>query len=225
MPQARPASVATRNGVIAGTVLGILSLPVITFSAVGRAFGRLTALPTLFLLVAVVVFAVMGFLASRRNGLLRSGVWSGFLAGLITAFIGVCVGVVILTLLAPYAVAAAHAAAPRRTPRAALAILARVALTRLLLSGLALLAAGALAGLIGGALGRFARPGSAGGGQGAHFAPNPPTPQPFPFTPTNAHPFVDPNPTPLMGATPAPFYPMATPYDDSAPTTEHDSHA
>lgn len=214
MRQARPASAATRNGVIAGAILGILSLPVITFSAFGRAFGRLTALPTLFLLVAAVVFAVIGFLASRHNGLLSSGVWSGFLAGLITAFIAVCVGIVILTLLAPYALSAAHAVNPRRSPRAIAAILARAAVGRLLLSGLALLAAGALAGLIGGALGRLARPVSSGG-QGARLAPNPPTPQPY----------VDPNPTPLMSATPAPFYPMATPYDDSAPTTEHDSHA
>lgn len=228
MRHVSPASVATRNGVIAGVILGILSLPILTISGAERALGRLTPLPTLFLLVAVIVFLVIGFLAARRNGLVRSGVWSGFLAGLITAFIAVCLGIVILTLLAPFTLAAAHAA--RRARHGAGPLLARVVIVRLLLVGLALMVAGAIAGLLGGALGRIGRPHPSGGTGAGYTTPPPPPPsgdyapapaQPFAgsYPAPPAQPYVDPNPTPLMNATPTPYYSVATPYDDDAPTT------
>ncbi|HEX8732561.1 MAG TPA: hypothetical protein VF725_10945 [Ktedonobacterales bacterium] len=229
MWQARPSSVATRNGVIAGVMLGILSLPILTISAVGRALGRLTPLPTLFLLLAVIVFVVVGFLATRRAGLLRSGVWSGFLAGLITAFIAVCLGIVILTLLAPIA----QVAPLRRGGRGVGALLARVVILRLLLAGLVVMVVGAIAGLLGGALGLLGRPGGTPPASGAGYAPlpstppippnmpHPPTPQPDAYTPAPAQPYADPYHTPAMGATPTPYYRVATPYEDDTPTVFH----
>ncbi|MGH2504531.1 MAG: hypothetical protein ACRDID_18645 [Ktedonobacterales bacterium] len=222
MWQARPSSVATRNGVIAGVILGLLSLPLMTFSAIGRAVARLDAPSVFFLLVAVIVFLVIGYLATRRTGRLRSGVWSGFLAGLITAFIAVCLGIVILTLLAPYTLTAPRAGVVRRGGRAAVTLLARTVVVRLLLDALTLMIAGALAGLLGGALGRIGRP-HAESGSGARPAPSPPAPEPRGYTPASAQPYADAYPTPQMGATPQPYYPIATPYDDSAPTTFHQS--
>jgi len=227
MMQARPSSIATRNGVIAGAILGILSLPVITFSAIGRLLNRLSGLPLLFLLVAVVVFAVAGFSATRRNGLLRSAVWAGFLAGLVTAFLAVCLGTVILTLLAPYALIAPRVAVGVRAGRS-VAVLARTVVFRLLLDGLALLAIGAVAGFIGGLLGRIGRPrGASGpgapytaqpaspfGGQPQGFAPPPPPMQAYAPSYT---------PAPQAPPMPQPYYPTAQPYDDSAPTTVSDS--
>lgn len=225
MIQAQPSSVATRNGVIAGVILGILSLPVITFSAIGRLLNRLSGLPLLFLLVALVVFAIAGFSAARRNGLLRSAVWAGFLAGLITAFIAVCLGVVILTLMAPYALVAPRVAPGPRAGRALVATLARTVLLRLIAAGLALLALGAGAGLIGGLLGRIGRPRGAGG-PGAPYAADAYGPQPQGFAPPPMQAYAPSyTPTPQAGPTPQPYYPTALPYDDSAPTTVRDSQA
>lgn len=223
MVQAQPASVATRNGVIAGVILGILSLPVITFSAIGRLVNRLSGLPLLFLLVALVVFAVAGFSAARRNGLLRSAAWAGFLAGLITAFIGICLGVVILTLMAPYVLALAPRVASRpRAGRALVTALARAGVLRLIVDGLALLAIGAVAGLIGGLLGRIGRPHNTSGPSASFVAP-PVGAQPQAYAPPP--PAQPQTPAGVYTQTPTPFYPTAAPYDDSAPTTIRDSQA
>jgi len=234
--QMRVSSVATRNGVIAGVILGLLSLPVITLSAVTRLRGAGAGLSLLFLIVALVVLAVAGFVASRRNGLLRSGVWAGFLGGLITAFILVCVGVVILTLLAPYALLAAGAA--RRAGRLA-ALAGRTAIARLIVSGLIVTLGGLIAGLIGGALGRIGRPGAAsaaanvpGSGRMPPTVGDPGEPQARSYTTAPAQSFQQsfqqsyampqgpagaytPAPTP----TPQPYYPPSAPYDSDAPTT------
>ncbi len=236
----RASSVATRNGVIAGVILGLLSLPVITLSAVTRLRGAGSGLSILFLVVAVVIFAVAGFAASRRNGLLRSGVWAGFLGGLITALILVCVGVVILTLLAPYALLAASAA--RRAGRLA-ALAGRAAIVRLVLSGLIVTVGGLIAGLIGGALGRIGRPQAPGAAaytpgsgrmpptfgepaapQARSFAPAPaqgfeqgfePGFEPGHATPQSPAGAYTPAPTPA----PQPYYPPSASYDSDAPTT------
>lgn len=229
MVSAQPSSVATRNGVIAGVILGILCLPIITVSAARAALGPRNGLAIIFLLVALVVFAVVGFSASRRNGLLRSGVWAGFLAALITTFIAVCLGIVIVTLLAPSLQAAAPAARRGVALRMSrLTLTARLALVRLTLGGLILLVGGLVAGLVGGLLGRIGRRGGGGGQAAAHVAnganaqmfsasttPTPPHPQPYaqPFTP----------PMEQSYATPPAYYPAAAPFDDSAPTTVRES--
>jgi hypothetical protein len=224
--QLQPSSIATRNGVIAGVVLGILSLTGITMTAVGVG-GR--ALQALYLLVALIVFAVVGFSASRYSGLLRSGVWAGFLAGLITAFIAVCLGVVILTLLASNASLAAPVARRGGHGAAAhLALAARLAFVRISAGGLILLAGGFVAGLIGGSLGRIGRRrgareqgapyvASADDAQTrAYMTPPPPPAQAYAggYTPA---------PQSASSATPPPYYPTATAYDDSTPTTVRDS--
>ncbi len=227
MMQAQPSSVATRNGVIAGVLIGVLSLPVVALSAVGRVAGLGGGLRLLFLLAARVAFAVAGFSASRRNGLLRSGVWAGALAGLITAFIALCLGVVILTLLAPYAiVVTTHALAGRRL----VATITRLAFVRLFLGALLLATCGLVAGLVGGLLGRIGRP-RGPGGQGAPYVASPPPP-PQGYTPPmpNAQAYTAgtymPTPqTPYTPPTPTPYYPTAVAYDDSAPTTIRDSQA
>ncbi|MGH2501544.1 MAG: hypothetical protein ACRDID_03400 [Ktedonobacterales bacterium] len=230
----RPSSVATRYGAIAGVALGILSLPDIALSAIGRTAGG--ALGVLFLLVALVVCAVAGFAASRHNGLFRSGVWAGFLAALITTFIALCLGTVIIILLAPYTLQLAHAARP-----AARAALSRVVIGRAILGSLETLLAGLVGGLIGGALGRVTHPrGHAGprGGMGAPYAVNPAAP-----TRAYATPMAPPPPaqgyetTPSAGYTmghqpmpPAntpPLYypaaPAAPSLDPDTPTTQMDS--
>lgn len=226
--QAQPTSVATRNGVIAGVILGILSLPVITLSEAGRVAALGGGLRLLFLLVALVVFAVAGFTASRRNGLLRSGVWAGFLAALITTFIAVCLGVVILTLMAP-SLGLVGAAAARRGGRVGPAALVRLAFVRLFLSGLALLLGGLLAGLIGGLLGRIGRPRGAAA-QAAPYAAYPGGPQTQAYAPPPpAQGYAGgytPPPADYAGGyapTPQPYYPPTTPYDSDAPTTVRDS--
>ncbi len=222
MMQSQPSSIATRNGVIAGIILGVLSLAGITLSAVGVG-GR--ALLALYLLVALVVFAAIGYSASRYTGLLRSGVWASVLAAIITAFIAICLGVVIVTLLASHAPLAAPLA--RRASRAAaahLAMVVRLAFVRLALGGLILLVGGLIAGLIGGLLGRIGRPRGARG-QGAPYVADPGV--------TRAQGYAPPTPPAqdYVGAfTPAPQapppalrYPTATAYDDNTPTTIRDS--
>ena len=227
MMQAQPSSVATRNGVIAGVLIGVLSLPVVALSAVGRVAGLGGGLRLLFLLAALVAFAVAGFSASRRNGLLRSGVWAGALAGLITAFIALCLGVVILTLLAPYAiVVTTHALAGRRL----VATITRLAFVRLFLGALLLAACGLVAGLVGGLLGRIGRP-RGPGGQGAPYVASPPPPPqgytpPMPNAQAYAAGVYTPAPqTPQFPPTPTSYYPTGVAYDDSAPTTIRDSQA
>lgn len=229
MMQAQPSSVATRNGVIAGVLIGVLSLPVIALSAVGRVAGLGGGLRLLFLLAALVAFAVAGFSASRHNGLLRSGVWAGALAGLITAFIGLCLGVVILTLLAPYAVVvAAHMTVHAPARRQLVAGIARLAFVRLFLGALLLAACGLVAGLVGGLLGRIGRPRGAGG-QGAPYVASPPPPQPqgyaSPMPGAQAGVYTPAPQTPQFPPEPTAYYPTAVAYDDSAPTTIRDSQA
>ena len=97
MQAQRPAGVAARAGLITGLFVGILSLPVITLSRLTSGAG----LSLLFLIVALVAFAIAGYIATRRSGLLRSGVGAGALAALIAIFIAICLGVVIVALLAP----------------------------------------------------------------------------------------------------------------------------
>lgn len=235
----RPASVATRYGAIAGMALGILSLPAIALSAIGRTAGG--ALGVLFLLMALVVCAVAGFAASRHNGLIRSGVWAGFLAALITLFIALCLGTVIVILLAPYTVLLAHAARPAARP-VARAALSRLVIGRAILGGLALLLAGLIGGLVGGALGRLGYPhGRTGpGGTGAPYVANPAAP-----TRAYATPMAPPPPSqgyetspsagygmghpPMPPANTPPLYypaaPAATPFDPDIPTTQIDSQA
>jgi hypothetical protein len=211
-------SVATRNGVIAGLVLGILSLPLISLSAVGRAAAA-SGLWPLFLLAALVAFAVAGFSASRRNGLLRSAVWAGFLTALITTFIALCLGVVILTLLAPYALLATPAA--RRMGHIAAA--ERVAFIRLALGGLILLVSGLIAGLVGGLLGRIGRRHDADGtAQGTATVASPVAAQTQGYAPP-AQQYVGGHTPAPQAMTPPPYYPTATAYDDNTPTTVRDS--
>jgi hypothetical protein len=206
----QPASVATRYGAIAGVALGILSLPDIALSAIGRTGGG--ALGVLFLLVTLLVCAVVGFVASRHNGLFRSGVWAGFLAALITLFIALCLGTVIVILLAPYTASLAHAA----HPAARAAALSRVVIGRAILGGVETLLAGLVGGLIGGALGRLSHPRDhAGPGpMAAPYSANPAAP-----TRAYAAPMPPANTPPLYY--PAP--PSATPVDLDAPTTQIDS--
>lgn len=220
--QAQPSSIATRNGVIAGIVLGILSVSGITLSAVGIG-GR--GLQALFLLVALVVFLVAGASASRYNGLARSGVWAGFLAALITAFIAICLGVVILVLLASNAAAAGPVA--RRAGHGAtahLALAVRLAIVRLVVGGLILLVSGLVAGLIGGLLGRIGR---RGGGQRTPYnaSDHAPQTQVYAATPPpaqNAQNYMA-GYSPAPSNTPPLYTPAAPPYDESAPTIVRDT--
>ncbi len=221
----QPSSVATRNGVIAGVALGILSLPVITLSVIERAVGLGGGLPILFLLIALVVFAAAGFSASRHSGLARSGVWAGFLAALITTFIAICLGVVILALLASNAAVVAPAA--RRAGHGAaghLALDVRLAIVRLALGGLILLVSGLVAGLIGGLLGRIGRRGG-GRRQGAPYSASA-TPTQVYATPTPSAQSYMAGYTPPPGAplnAPPLYTPTAPPYDESAPTIVRDT--
>lgn len=216
----RPASVATRYGAIAGVALGILSLPDIALSAIGRTGGG--ALGVLFLLVALLVCAVVGFAASRHNGLFRSGVWAGFLAALITLFIALCLGTVIVILLAPYTAALAHAAHPAVRP-VARAALSRVIIGRAILGGLETLLAGLVGGLIGGALGRLSHPRDHGGpgSMAAPYSANPAAPM-APPTQGYGHPPMPPANTPPLYY---PAAPSAPPVDLDAPTTQIDSQS
>jgi hypothetical protein len=224
MMQSQPSSIATRNGVITGVALGILSLPVITLSVIGRAVGLGGGLLALFLLIALVVFAVVAFSVSRYSGLARSGVWAGFLAALITAFIAICLGVVILVLLVSNAAVAAPVA--RRAGHGAAGYLAlgvRLAIVRLALGGLIVLASGLIAGMIGGLLGRIGRPGGRRG-QAASYSAN--------ASATQAQVYATPMPPAqsyMAGYMPTPqsapplYTPTAPPYDESAPTIVRDT--
>lgn len=242
----RPRSIATRVGAITGVALGVLSLPVIALARPDRLFGVGPGLSALFFIVALIVFAVAGFLATRRNGLIRSGVWAGFLAGLIAAFLGVCLGAAILTVLAPSAALAGVVA--RRAGRGLRVEPLRLALIRLTLGEFALALAGLVAGLIGGLLGRIGwrnpngptngaadgrqfapasgtppYPNSAAPGQGSYagYGAYPPAPTPTPAPRGGEEGYT----TPLTPGAPVttgaqqPYYPPAPPYDGDAPTT------
>lgn len=225
----RPASVATRYGAIAGVALGILSLPDIALSAIGRTGGG--ALGVLFLLVALLVCALVAFAASHHNGLFRSGVWAGFLAALITLFIALCLGTVIVILLAPYTTSLAHAARPAARPVARAALLSRVIVGRAILGGLETLLAGLLGGLIGGALGRLSHPRDHAG-PGSMVAPydaNPAAPTRAYATPMAPPPAQGYGQPPMPPANTPPLYypapPAAPPVDLDAPTTQIDSQS
>jgi hypothetical protein len=222
--------------------LGILSLPFIALGAIGSA-GRPAGngLGALFLLIALVVFALVGLLASRHNGLLRSGVWAGFLAALITAFIAVCLGVVILILLAPYALLAGRAA----THPGARAALGRLVVARATLGVVGLLLAGLIGGAVGGVVGRLVHPrgGGSDGGSGMRGAPyvaDPAAPTrqytapPQPLSPTPSAPGYTASygeayaasypPTPPIN-TPPVYYPPATPLAADAATSPTDGQS
>jgi hypothetical protein len=206
MQAQRPAGIAARTGLITGLFVGVLSLPVITISGVTGGRGLLV----LFLLVAFVAFAIAGYLATRRSGLVRSGVGAGTLAAAVAVFIALCLGVVIVALLAPHA-----ALGGGRGGRLRPLPLVRTAIVRLFTGGFFMLAAGALGGLIGGLLGRLGRPRSAPGGDAPGSGARPFTPAPTPaFSPPGGgYTPGDSSPT-----TPQPYYPLAPAYDGDAPT-------
>lgn len=221
MMRSQPSSVATRNGVIAGIALGILSLPVITLSVIERVVGLGGGLPALFLLSALVVFAVAGFSASRYSGLARSGVWAGFLAALIATFIAICLGVVIVALLTSNAAVVAPAARHGAAGRLALGV--RLAIVRLALGGLILLAGGLVAGLIGGLLGRIGRP-HGGHAHGAPYLASDSAAQTQVYAaPTSPAQSYMADYTPAPPSAPPLYTPTAPPYDESAPTIVRDT--
>lgn len=233
----RPRSVATRNGVIAGLVMGVLSLPDIALNAIGRTGGG--ALGIVFILIALIVFALVGFLASRHDGLIRSGVWAGFLGALITTFIALCVGTVIIILLTPTTLLLAHAAHPGAHP-AARAALGRVIVGRALLGSLELLLAGLIGGLIGGVLGRLTHP-REDGGLGMHGAPYvgdpaaptrqytaPPLSPSAPaqgYTASGGGAYTPSYPPAPPVNTPAVYYPPAPPFGTDAPSSQADGQS
>lgn len=207
--QSQASGSATRAGMIAGALVGMCSLPIIALSAIGGIGAPIGLMRIGFLVVAAIAFAAVGFIASRRSGLTRSGAWAGFLGGLLAAFIMICMGVVIVLLLAPHVAPLGHA--PRASGRA-LRLLVRVAFVRLVIEGLVTLGCGVVAGFIGGALGRQAHPHSpapAGYADAqptqAYVAPTPPPPAMHDYAAVY---------------TPDPSQPMTPVYDDTSPTVE-----
>ncbi len=189
MQAQRPVGIAARTGLITGLFVGVLSLPVITISGITGGVG----LRLLFLAVALVAFAIAGFLATRQSGLLRSGVGAGALAAVVAMFIAICFGIVIVALLAPYrALGVGRGVRIRRVP------LARLEVLRLFAQTLSILGAGLLGGFLGGLLVRLTRP------------RQPAAPL---YTPPPAAQFA-PTPPPA-----APYYPPSPSYDPNAPTT------
>lgn len=222
MQAQRPAGVAARAGLITGLFVGILSLPVITLSRLTSGAG----LGLLFLIVALVAFAIAGYIATRRSGLLRSGVGAGALAALIAIFIAICLGVVIVALLAPRVALVAQAPlggrgfGGRGVPNPGVRSFPRVraAIVSLFLAPLLLMGTGVLGGFLGALLARLGRPRQPVAPQfaPAGFAPQftaPPAAPAAPFAP--AAPNYPSNPG---GATPPPYYPPTPPYDPNAPT-------
>ena len=226
MQAQRPAGVAARAGLITGLFVGILSLPVITLSRLTSGAG----LGLLFLIVALVAFGIAGYIATRRSGLLRSGVGAGALAALIAIFIAICLGVVIVALLAPRVALVAQAPFGGPMAGADLADAAyrtlglrafprvRTAIVSLFLAPLLLMGTGVLGGFLGALLARLGRPRQpvapqfAPAGFAPQFTPPPAAPV-APFAP--AAPNYPSNPG---GATPPPYYPPTPPYDPNAPT-------
>ncbi len=201
MQAQRPAGVAARAGLVTGLFVGILSLPVITISGITGGLD----LRLLFLIIALVAFALAGYLATRRSGLLLSGVGAGALAAAVAMFIAICIGSVIVALLAPYTLLGfGRGLRIRRVP------LARLALLRLFLQTLYILGVGLLGGFLGALLARLTRPRRPAGPQ---FAPGAP-----PYNPPPTAQF-DPPPAEPVAPAAAPYYPPAPPYDPDAPTT------
>jgi hypothetical protein len=215
--QATPAGVATRVGLITGLFIGVLSLPFITLMRLSGAPG----LGALFLLIALVAYAIAGFLATRRSGLLRSGVGSGALAAAITLFIAICLGIVILALLAPRL--ALGLPIPPALVHGVRGPLARAAARRVvgvagftIIASLLIMGLGLLGGFLGGLFGRLGRrrpPVSP-----TYSAPSPApqfTPSAMPVTPvTPGVPFAPsypPDPAAAPYAQPAPYDPGDTP--------------
>ena len=209
--QATPSGVATRPGLITGLFIGVLSLPILTLLRLSGAAG----LGALCLLMALVAYAVAGYLASRRSGLVRSGVGAGALAAAITLFIAICLGIVILALLQPRLALGlpATASGALRGP-AGRALLAR----RATLFGFTVVASlftmgiGLLGGFLGGLLGRLSHP-----------RPALAAPIAAPFTPRyQAPPQYAPNPTPVAPVAPvAPGAPFAPPPPAPAPAPSY----
>ncbi|HEX5570055.1 MAG TPA: hypothetical protein VFX31_01620, partial [Ktedonobacterales bacterium] len=182
-----------------------------------------------------VVFALVGLLASRHNGLIRSGVWAGFLAALITTFIAVCLGVVILILLAPYALLAGRVA----THPGARAALGRLVVARATLGVVGLLLAGLIGGVVGGVLGRLVHPRGGGAGmRGAPYVadpaaptrqytapPQPPTPSAQGYTASYGEAYAASYPPAPPINTPPVYYPPATPLAADAPTSQTDGQS
>ncbi len=211
--QSQASGGALRAGMIAGILVGIMSLPIVALSVAGNAIGAPIGLLRVgFLVVATVAFVVAGFTASKRSGLMRSGVWAGTLGALLSAFILICVGAVIVILSGPHAAAVAHAS---RAAGRALRVLMRVAIGRLVIAGLITLGCGLVAGLIGGALGRLTHPRSSA-----------PTAASMDTLPTQAYAAQTPPPPAMHDYaavyTPDPAQPMTPVYDDASPTVERD---
>lgn len=157
MQAAPPAGVATRAGLITGLFAGILSLPFITLMRLSGAPG----LGFFFLFIALVAYMIAGSIATRRSGLLRSGVGAGALAAAITLFIAICLGIVILALLSPrlaQGLPTAAGVAGRAHRPLARALTRRGAVLWLAVIGsLNVMALGVIGGFLGGLLGRIGR--------------------------------------------------------------------
>lgn len=214
--QATPAGVATRVGLITGLFIGVLSLPFITLMRLSGAPG----LGALFLLIALVAYAIAGYLATRRSGLLRSGVGAGALAATITLFIAICLGIVILALLAPRL--ALGLPIPPALVHGVRGPLARAATRRVIgaagftiIASLLIMGLGLLGGFLGGLFGRLGRPRQP-------VSPTYSAPSPAPqFTPSAMPGTLGTPGTPGTSGVPfAPSYPpdpAAAPYAQPAP--------
>ncbi len=220
MQAQRPAGIAARAGLITGLFAGILSLPFITLSRIFRAPG----LGLLFLFIALIAFAIAGYLAARRSGLVRSGVGAGALAAFITLFIAFCFGVVIIVLLTPRLALVTQAplgggpfGGGRGVPNPGIRPLLRLrsALSALFLGSLLIMGAGVGGGFLGWLLARLTLPRQPATPQFSPGAPVAPqfTPQPYaPASGSNA-------PTDLNNPSAPPYYPPPPIFDAEAPTT------
>lgn len=205
MQAQRPAGIAARAGLITGLFVGILSLPFIALSRFAGAAG----LGLIFLVIALIACAIAGFLATRRSGLLRSGVGAGALAAFITLFIATCLGIAIIALLAPH-VALAPLGGGRggfgalrpgiRVLRPRFAALLIYLFTSALVMG-----AGVGGGFLGGLLARLTHP----------RQPAAPQFSPQPYSPASA----SNAPTDVNSPSPMPYYPPPPIFDAEAPTT------
>ena len=207
MQAAPPAGIATRAGLITGLFVGVLSLPVITLTRLSGAPG----LSLFFLLIALVAYIIAGSIATRRSGLLRSGVGAGALAAAITLFLAICLGIVILAALSPRLAVNFPPAGVAGHARGLLVRRALVGGT--LIASLILMALGVAGGFIGGMLGRIGRPRQplappyTSASPAPQFAASAVTAPTYPSAP-NAAPFFpppiyDPSPTPTVSDTPA----------------------
>lgn len=205
MRSQRPAGIAARTGLITGLFAGVLSLPVIALSAVMRfTGGPRMFLWMFFLAVALVAFAVAGFISTRHSGLLRSGTGAGSVAALVATFIAICLGLVIVILLSAHNPIGALGV-PGRLRKENVGALRFTPFRDSVIALLLLVATGPLGGFIGGLLGRLNRPARP---SVAQVAPQP-GPQPFqpqaPLTsPAYAGPITPNSPT-IPSIPPQPF--------------------